>query len=83
MSRRRGWAGAAVLWLALASLGCDVKVGEDGLSVDFAGTRATDEWVRSYDIKPGGRLEIINVRADFQKAKVQIEALIGRGLYDV
>ena len=29
------------------------------------------------------RLEIINVRADFQKAKVQIEALIGRGLYDV
>ncbi|MGB6426753.1 MAG: TolC family protein [Methyloceanibacter sp.] len=28
------------------------------------------------------RLEIINVRADFQKAKVQIEALIGRGLYD-
>jgi cobalt-zinc-cadmium efflux system outer membrane protein len=29
------------------------------------------------------RLEIINTRADFQKAKVQIEALIGRGLYDV
>lgn len=29
------------------------------------------------------RLEIINARADFQKAKVQIEALIGRGLYDV
>jgi cobalt-zinc-cadmium efflux system outer membrane protein len=28
------------------------------------------------------RLEIINMRADFQKAKVQIEALIGRGLYD-
>jgi cobalt-zinc-cadmium efflux system outer membrane protein len=29
------------------------------------------------------RLEIINTRADFQKAKVQIEAMIGRGLYDV
>lgn len=29
------------------------------------------------------RLEIINTRAEFQKAKVQIEALIGRGLYDV
>jgi cobalt-zinc-cadmium efflux system outer membrane protein len=29
------------------------------------------------------RLEIINARADFQKAKVQIEAMIGRGLYDV
>jgi len=29
------------------------------------------------------RLEIINTQAEFQKAKVQIEALIGRGLYDV
>ena len=29
------------------------------------------------------RLEIINTRAEFQKAKVQIEALIGRGLYNV
>jgi bifunctional DNA-binding transcriptional regulator/antitoxin component of YhaV-PrlF toxin-antitoxin module len=66
MSTRRGWAGtgAAVLWLACASLGCDVKVGEEGLSVDFAGTRATDEWVRTYEIKPGGRLEIINVNGE-------------------
>jgi cobalt-zinc-cadmium efflux system outer membrane protein len=29
------------------------------------------------------RLEIVNARAEFHKAKVQIEALIGRGLYDV
>ncbi len=29
------------------------------------------------------RLEIVNARAEFQKAKVQIEALIGRGLYDL
>ena len=28
------------------------------------------------------RLEIVNARAEFQKAKVQIEALIGRGLYE-
>ena len=63
MSRQGGWArtGAAVLWLAFVSLGCDVKVGEEGgLSVDFAGTRASDEWVRTYEITPGGRLEIIN-----------------------
>lgn len=68
MSTRRGWAGtgAAVLWLACASLGCDVKVGEEGLSVDFAGTRATDEWVRTYEIKPGGRLEIINVNGEIR-----------------
>ena len=29
------------------------------------------------------RLEIINARAEFQKAKVQIEALIGRGLNEI
>lgn len=29
------------------------------------------------------RLEIVNARAEFQKAKVQIEALIGRGLYEL
>ena len=28
------------------------------------------------------RLEIVNARAEFHKAKVQIEALIGRGLYE-
>ena len=31
----------------------------------------------------GTRLEIVNARAEFQKAKVQIEALIGRGLNGV
>jgi Putative adhesin len=68
MSRRRGWAGAALVWLACASLGCDVKVGEEGLSVDFAGTRATDEWVRTYQIKPGGRLEIININGQINSS---------------
>jgi cobalt-zinc-cadmium efflux system outer membrane protein len=29
------------------------------------------------------RLDIVNARAEFHKAKVQIEALIGRGLYDL
>jgi cobalt-zinc-cadmium efflux system outer membrane protein len=29
------------------------------------------------------RLEIVNARAEFQKAKVQIEALIGRGLDEI
>jgi cobalt-zinc-cadmium efflux system outer membrane protein len=28
------------------------------------------------------RLEIVNARAEFQKAKLQIEALTGRGLYE-
>jgi hypothetical protein len=56
-----------VLWLALVSVACDVKVGQDGgFSVDFAAGRATDEWVRTYDIKPGGRLEIINVNGQIE-----------------
>jgi hypothetical protein len=50
-----------MLCLSLVSIACDVKVGESGLSVDFAAGKATDEWVRSYDIQPGGRLDIINI----------------------
>jgi hypothetical protein len=61
MSRRHKWAGGVLVCLALVSIACDVKVGESGLSVDFTAGKATDEWVRSYDIKPGGRLDIINV----------------------
>ncbi len=67
MNSRHGWAGAGVLCLALVSIACDVKVGESGgLSVDFASGKATDEWVRTYDIKPGGRLDIINVNGQIQ-----------------
>jgi bifunctional DNA-binding transcriptional regulator/antitoxin component of YhaV-PrlF toxin-antitoxin module len=81
MSSRRGWAGGVVLGLALASTGCDVKVGEDGgLSVDFAAGRATDEWVRTYDIRPGGRLDIINVNGQIEVSpssggQVEVRAL--------
>ena len=62
MNRRHRWAGAVIVFVAVASAACDVKVGENGgVSVDFAGSKATDEWVRTYDLKPGGRLDIINV----------------------
>jgi hypothetical protein len=66
MSRRHFWAGGVLLGLALVSVACDVKVGDDGLSVDFTAGKATDEWVRSYDIKPGGSLEIININGQIQ-----------------
>ena len=67
MSSRHRWAGAGVLCLVVASAGCDVKVGEGGgLSVDFTAGRATDEWVRTYEIKPGGRLDIINVNGSIE-----------------
>jgi hypothetical protein len=62
MSWRLGFAGAGVLCLALLNGACDIKVGEDGgLSVDVAAGKASDEWVRTYELKPGGRLEISNI----------------------
>ena len=67
MSSRHSWARGMVLSLALASVACDVKVGEGGgLSVDFAAGKASDEWVRTYDIKPGGHLRIINTNGQIQ-----------------
>jgi len=59
MSKRLVWP-CAVLCLALVSTACDVKVGDTGVSVDFATGKATDEWTRTYDLPPGGRLEIVN-----------------------
>jgi len=60
MSRQPVWL-AGTVCLALVSTACDVKVGEGGLSVDFAGGKVTDEWDRTYDITPGGRFELTNV----------------------
>jgi hypothetical protein len=41
---------------------CDVSVdGNGGFSLDVASGKAQDEWSRSYEIEPGGQLEIINV----------------------
>jgi hypothetical protein len=45
-------------WLVVA---CDVKVGQDGVSVDVVHGKASDEWKRSYRLAPGGHLDIINV----------------------
>jgi len=62
MSRLAGLAGfLATLCLILA---CDVKVGENGVSVDVAHGKASDEWKRSYSLKPGGRLDIANVSGE-------------------
>ena len=82
MSSRHLWAGGVVLGLALGSVACDVKVGEGGggLSVDFAAGKASDEWVRTYDIKPGGRLELININGQIHASpatgsQVEVRAL--------
>ena len=48
--------------LGVAAGACDVSVdGKGGFSLDVASGRAQDEWTRSYQIDPGGQLEIINV----------------------
>lgn len=52
-----------VLCLALvgpvvALAGCDVKVGDQGMSFDVTRGRANDEWARTYTLAKGGTLEI-------------------------
>jgi hypothetical protein len=60
MRKRLAWPGG-VLSLVLLSIACDVKVGEQGLSFDIGGGKVSDEWNRTYTLKPGGRLEIVNL----------------------
>jgi hypothetical protein len=49
------------LLLALAAPACDIKVGEKGgFSIEPTQGKANDEWVRSYSLPKGGRLEIVN-----------------------
>ena len=49
--------------LVVAALGsaCDVRVGENGVSLDVAGGKATDEWTRISTIAPGGTVEVVNL----------------------
>ena len=49
-------------WILTAALGagCDVHVGENGVSVDVAGGKATEEWSRTYTLAKGGALDISN-----------------------
>jgi hypothetical protein len=61
-----------VLCLGLAIAACDIKVGENGVSVDVASGKASDEWTRTYTLPKGGRLEIINVNG-------VIEAFLAKG----
>jgi hypothetical protein len=49
-----------VLAAALLASACDVKVGDNGVSVGIARGEATDEWTRTYALPAGGRLEVVN-----------------------
>lgn len=59
-----GFAAAWLLAGALASTGCEVRAGDGDFSLDFASGRASDTWTRSYDLAPGGRLEVINTNGE-------------------
>jgi hypothetical protein len=51
----------SICLLAFALSGCDVRVGDNGgVSVGIFEGKAVDEWVRTYTLPPGGRLDIVN-----------------------
>jgi len=68
MRKRLGWP-CGMLSLVLLSQACNVKVGDDGVSVNFAVGAATDEWTRDYDLPPGGRLEIVNANGPIELSR--------------
>jgi hypothetical protein len=55
-----------VLAAAILLSGCDVRVGENGVSVGIIEGKATDEWVRTYTLGAGGTLEIVNVNGQIE-----------------
>jgi len=52
---------SALVLTAVLGAGCDVHVGENGVSLDVAGGKATDEWTRTYTVAKGGTVEVVNV----------------------
>jgi Putative adhesin len=58
-TRAFGLVGAICVATLVAA--CDVKVGQNGVSVDVVHGKAADEWKRSYRLAPGGHLDIVNV----------------------
>ena len=52
---------AAVVMATAFGAGCDVHVGENGVSLDVAGGKASDEWTRTYTLAKDGSVEVVNV----------------------
>jgi DUF4097 and DUF4098 domain-containing protein YvlB len=61
----------AVFALAVAAAGCDINVGDHGISMDIAKGKAQDEWKRTYTLGPGGRLEIVNINGTINAEPAQ------------
>jgi hypothetical protein len=61
------------LTAALFGSACDIKVDDNGISVDVGQGSVTDEWRRTYTLPEGGRLEITN-----QNGAIDVERGSGR-----
>lgn len=64
----------------LAVAGCDVEVGDRGVSVGLAQGKATEEWTRTYTLPHGGHLDIDNINGTITlepstDSRVQVHAL--------
>ncbi len=53
---------AGVTLLAVGGIACDVSVdGSGGFNLELVSGKAQEEWTRTYQLGPGGLLEIVNV----------------------
>lgn len=49
---------------SLTSAACEIRAGEGDFSLEFASGKASDTWTRTYQLPPGGRIEIINTNGE-------------------
>ena len=68
---RSGWQWPWVCVVAVLATGCDIRVGDNGVSVGVVSGRASDQWQRTYDIKPGGELAIANANGAIRASAAQ------------
>src|SRR4051812_34202937 len=86
--RWRAFSVSALLVTAALGAGCDVHVGETGVSVGVASGKATDDWTRTYTLAKGGAVDIVNVNGPIvveagQGPEVEIRATrVARGRTD-
>jgi len=81
MTLRSPFVASALLIASLAGAACDVRVGENGLSVDIAEGKAVEEWKGSYTLPAGSRVDVSNVNGPIEvvaSTNAQIEIVAER-----
>lgn len=61
-----------LVFVALGAAACDVSVGNGDFSIGLATGKASDQWTRTYQLTPGGRIEVLNVNG-----RIDVEAADG------